>query len=145
MEVRWSRDTAFEAMLAELRQLRTVPGVLGALVATQDGYSLCCDLEQPDADIAAAITAASLGLAGRLSDLTGSGNGLHELQARSDTGYVCLYAIGNHWLLAVITDLTVNLALLKLDARDVIKKLTAVESQVEVSPWADVDSLATRR
>jgi predicted regulator of Ras-like GTPase activity (Roadblock/LC7/MglB family) len=107
----------------ELRRLRAVTGVVGALVASRDGRAVSCDLSEESPGAAAAITASSLGLAARLGELTGSHASLQELQARTTRGYVCLYAIDEDWLLAVLTDLSVNLARLKLDVRDVVRAI----------------------
>lgn len=121
-----SRSYIVEAMGKELRRLRRVTGVTGALVATLDGRSILSDVHESTPGAAAAITASSLGLAGRLSDLTDADASLMELQARTSHGYVCLYAVGAEWLLAILTDLSVNLALLKLDVRDAIEALEAL-------------------
>jgi predicted regulator of Ras-like GTPase activity (Roadblock/LC7/MglB family) len=125
------RDYATEAVGKELRRLRRTTGVTGALLASLDGRAIVSDVYETSPGAAAAITASSLGLAGRLGDLTDRDAALLELQARTTHGYVCVYAVGNDTLLAVLTDLSVNLALLKLDVRDAI---VALESLQEGAP-----------
>ena len=112
-----------ELVQNHIRRLRRTTGVIGALVATLDGRTVASDLYETSPGAAAAITASSLGLGGRLGDLVGHGPGLLELQARTSGGYVCIYAIGDDWLLAVLTDLAVNRALMKLDVRDAVEAL----------------------
>lgn len=105
---------------AQMRVLRSLPGVIGTLVATTDGRDYLNDLSERSPGAAAAITASSLGLASRLGDLTGPDCELQELQVRSATGYVCLYVINADYLLTIVTSHAVNLARLKLEVRDVI-------------------------
>lgn len=125
------RDFTADAIGKELRMLRRITGVQGALLASLDGRAIVSDVYESTPGAAAAITASSLGLAGRLGDLTGPDAALLELQARTTHGYVCLYAVGSDMLLAVQTDLSVNLALLKLDVRDAI---AALENLTESGP-----------
>jgi predicted regulator of Ras-like GTPase activity (Roadblock/LC7/MglB family) len=114
---------SIDSVERELGRLRRVTGVVGALVASTDGRAVSCDLAEQSPGAAAAITASSLGLAARLGELTGAEARLQELQARTTQGYVCLYAIGDDWLLAVLTDLSVNLARLKLDVREIVGEI----------------------
>jgi predicted regulator of Ras-like GTPase activity (Roadblock/LC7/MglB family) len=124
--LRHDAEVPIELVDRELRRLRNVVGVRGALVSTVDGRTVSSDMVEKTPGAAAAITASSLGLARRLSDLTDPESRLEELQARTSHGYVCLYAIGESWLLAVLTDLSVNLARLKLDVRESIVALSAI-------------------
>ena len=112
-----------QIVASQLRIMRRLPGVTGALVATTDGRSYVTDLQETSPGSAAAITASSLGLATRVGELTGEGSELMELQVRSDAGYVCVYVINPGFLLGVVTSHTVNLARLKLDVRDAIAAL----------------------
>lgn len=121
----------------ELRRLRRTSGVTGALLATLDGRAIVSDVHETAPGAAAAITASSLGLAGRLGDLTSPNAALLELQARTTHGYVCVYAVSGDKLLAVLTDLSVNLALLKLDVRDAIAALENLQESAPAvpDPW----------
>jgi predicted regulator of Ras-like GTPase activity (Roadblock/LC7/MglB family) len=130
------RDFTADAIGKELRRLRRTTGVTGALLASLDGRAIVSDVYETTPGAAAAITASSLGLAGRLGDLTDPDAALLELQARTTHGYVCLYAVGGDKLLAVLTDLSVNLALLKLDVRDAISALENLSESAPVTPEA---------
>ncbi|MEZ5412329.1 MAG: roadblock/LC7 domain-containing protein [Acidimicrobiales bacterium] len=112
-----------EYVARQLRALRRLPGVTATLVATTDGRSYFHDFVEVSPGSAAAITASSLALAARLGDLTDPGAALLELQVRTSSGYVCLYAVDSDHLLGVVTAHTVNLARLKLETRDVISAL----------------------
>lgn len=113
----------YEARVAaELRKLRRVAGVTGVLVATVDGRAISHDLVEHSPGAAAAVVASTLALAERLGELTGA-PGLQELQVRTTQGYAVLHAVDDHLVLAVLTNLSVNLARLKLDLRDAINAL----------------------
>jgi predicted regulator of Ras-like GTPase activity (Roadblock/LC7/MglB family) len=116
----------YEARVAvELRKLRKVVGVTGALVATVDGRAISHDLAEHSPGAAAAVVASTLALAERLGELTGA-PGLQELQVRTTQGYAVLNAVDDHVVLAVLTNLSVNLARLKLELRDAIGALARV-------------------
>jgi predicted regulator of Ras-like GTPase activity (Roadblock/LC7/MglB family) len=109
----------------ELRKLRKLAGVTGALVASVDGRAVSHDLVEHSPGAAAAVVASCLALAERLGELTGA-PGLQELQVRTTEGYAVLHAIDGTMVLAVLTNLSVNLARLKLDLRDAIDALAKV-------------------
>lgn len=111
-----------QRVAAELSRLRRLPGVTGALVASVDGRAVCHDLVEHSPGAAAAVVASTLALAERLGELTGAPD-LQELQVRTTEGYALLHAVDNRLVLAVLTNLSVNLARLKLDLRDAIEVL----------------------
>ncbi|WP_371680163.1 roadblock/LC7 domain-containing protein [Streptomyces sp. NBC_01276] len=104
-------------ILAELRRLRArVPQLTGALAASADGLVLAQDSAATEAESVAALTAAALGVAQRLSDCTGQG-GFRELLVRGENGYVATYAAGETAVLTLIAEPRVNVGRLHLEAR----------------------------
>lgn len=101
-----------------------VAGLRGALVASLDGRPVAAVLPDRDVGSTAAIVAASLGLGGRLADLTGEGR-LQEIVVRSASGYVVVYAVEDRGVLTVLTTASANLALLHLRARQACQELAA--------------------
>ncbi|MFF8832640.1 roadblock/LC7 domain-containing protein [Streptomyces sp. NPDC015131] len=111
--------TAAEAeVLGELRRLRArVPQVTGALAASTDGMVLARDTADADAaEGVAALTAAALGVALRLTDATGQG-GFRELLVRGEHGYVATYAAGGSAVLTLLAEPRINVGRLHLEAR----------------------------
>src|ERR671923_2804600 len=75
-------------ILDELRWLRSrVPQLTGALAASVDGLVLAQDTPGVEPEGLAALTAAALGVAVRVTDATGRGD-LRELLVRGANGYV---------------------------------------------------------
>ncbi|CAM5337091.1 hypothetical protein SAVIM338S_01005 [Streptomyces avidinii] len=104
-------------ILAELRRLRSrVPQLTGALAASADGLVLAQDSAAAEAESVAALTAAALGVAQRLSDCTGQG-GFRELLVRGENGYVATYAAGEAAVLTLMAEQRVNVGRLHLEAR----------------------------
>lgn len=104
-------------ILAELRRLRArVPQLTGALAASADGLVLAQDSAATEAETVAALTAAALGVAQRLSDCTGQG-AFRELLVRGEQGYVATYAAGETAVLTLTAEPRVNVGRLHLEAR----------------------------
>ncbi|MFF4580380.1 roadblock/LC7 domain-containing protein [Streptomyces sp. NPDC001389] len=104
-------------ILAELRRLRArVPQLSGALAASVDGLVLAQDSAATEVESLAALTAAALGVAQRLSDCTGQG-GFRELLVRGEHGYIATYAAGEAAVLTLIAEPRVNVGRLHLEAR----------------------------
>ncbi|MFJ8164421.1 roadblock/LC7 domain-containing protein [Streptomyces sp. NPDC096136] len=104
-------------ILAELRRLRArVPQLSGALAASVDGLVLAQDSAATEVESVAALTAAALGVAQRLSDCTGQG-GFRELLVRGEHGYIATYAAGEAAVLTLIAEPRVNVGRLHLEAR----------------------------
>ncbi|MGW0703871.1 roadblock/LC7 domain-containing protein [Streptomyces sp. NPDC002867] len=107
--------TAETEVLGELRRLRArVPQLTGVLAASVDGLVLATDT--PDAEGVAALTAAALGVAVRLTEATGQG-GFKELLVRGEAGYVATYAAGSSAVLTVLAEPRINVGRLHLEAR----------------------------
>jgi predicted regulator of Ras-like GTPase activity (Roadblock/LC7/MglB family) len=109
---------ALEAdVLAELRSLRArVPHLTGGLVASVDGLVVAHDLSGPEPEGVAALTAAALGVAARITEATERG-GFRELLVRGDSGYVAAYAAGGAMALALVAGHDSNVGRLHLEAR----------------------------
>ncbi|MCX4550663.1 roadblock/LC7 domain-containing protein [Streptomyces sp. NBC_01387] len=108
--------SAESEVLEELRRLRArVPLIGGALAATVDGLVLAQDAAA-EAESVAALTAAALGVAQRLTETTGQG-GFRELLVRGENGYVATYAAGPSAVLTLLARPRVNVGRLHLEAR----------------------------
>ncbi|MFI7012086.1 roadblock/LC7 domain-containing protein [Streptomyces sp. NPDC050145] len=104
-------------LLAEIHRLRVhVPQVTGALAASVDGLVLAHDTPGVEAEGVAALTAAALGVALRLTDATGQG-GFRELLVRGESGYVATYAAGDSAVLTLLAGDRVNVGRLHLEGR----------------------------
>ncbi|MFJ8825763.1 roadblock/LC7 domain-containing protein [Streptomyces sp. NPDC102467] len=104
-------------VLGELQRLRVrVPQVTGALAASVDGLVLAQDTPGVEPEGVAALTAAALGVAQRLSDATGQG-GFRELLVRGTDGYVATYAAGETAILTLLAEDRVNVGRLHLEGR----------------------------
>jgi predicted regulator of Ras-like GTPase activity (Roadblock/LC7/MglB family) len=104
-------------ILHELHLLRArMPQLTGALAASVDGLVLAHDTPGVEPDGLAALTAASLGVAVRLTDATGRG-GLRELLVRGERGYVATYAAGRTAVLTLLAQDRVNVGRLHLEGR----------------------------
>ncbi|MGX4691779.1 roadblock/LC7 domain-containing protein [Streptomyces sp. JNUCC 63] len=104
-------------ILDELRRLRArVPQLTGALAASVDGLVLAHDTPGVEPESVAALTAAALGVAVRMADVTGQGD-LRELLVRGAYGYVATYAAGSTAVLTLLAQDRVNVGRLHLEGR----------------------------
>ncbi|MGW2324949.1 roadblock/LC7 domain-containing protein [Streptomyces sp. NPDC001700] len=104
-------------ILDELHRLRSrMPQLTGALAASADGLVLAQDTRGVEPEGVAALTAAALGIALRLTDATGQG-GFRELLIRSDRGYLATYAAGPSAVLTLLAEGQVNVGRLHLEGR----------------------------
>ncbi|MCN9244148.1 roadblock/LC7 domain-containing protein [Streptomyces sp. RY43-2] len=104
-------------ILAELHRLRArIPQLTGALAASVDGLVLAQDTPGIEAEGIAALTAAALGVALRMTDATGRGD-LRELLVRGTDGYVATYAAGRGAVLTLLAQDRVNVGRLHLEGR----------------------------
>ena len=104
-------------ILGELRRLRArVPQLSGALAAGVDGLVLAHDTPGVEPEGVAALTAAALGVAVRLTDTAGRGD-FRELLVRGAYGYVATYAAGGSAVLTVLAQDRVNVGRLHLEGR----------------------------
>ncbi|MET7603070.1 roadblock/LC7 domain-containing protein [Streptomyces avermitilis] len=104
-------------VIDELHRLRArVPQLTGALAASVDGLVLAQDTPGVDPDGLAALTAAALGVALRVTDATGQGD-FRELLVRGLHGYVATYAAGGTAVLTLLAQDRVNVGRLHLEGR----------------------------
>ncbi|MGX2995123.1 roadblock/LC7 domain-containing protein [Streptomyces sp. JNUCC 64] len=104
-------------ILGELERLRArVPQITGALAASADGFVLARDADGVEAEGVAALTAAALGVGGRLTEATGRGP-FQELLVRGTDGYTATYAAGPAAVLTLIAGARVNVGRLHLEGR----------------------------
>jgi len=104
-------------LLAELRALKhRVPHLAGGLVASVDGLLMAHDTHDTEPSGLAALTAAALGVAQRLADVTGQGD-FRESLVRGEHGYVATYAAGTVCVLTVLAHPDVNVGRLHLEGR----------------------------
>lgn len=104
-------------VLDELHRLRArVPQLTGALAASVDGLVIAQDTPGVEPEGLAALTAAALGVAVRLTDATGQGD-LRELLVRGTNGYVATYSAGSSAVLTLLAQDRVNVGRLHLEGR----------------------------
>ncbi|RFU83122.1 diacylglyceryl transferase [Streptomyces triticagri] len=107
--------TAEADVLGELKRLRArVPQLSGGIAASTDGLVIASDTGE--AEGVAALTAAALGVALRLTEATDRGH-FRELLVRGERGYVASYAAGRSAVLTVLADERINVGRLHLEAR----------------------------
>ncbi len=100
--------TGIEAPMRQLIEhvVEQVPGVSGALVSSADGFVLASRLPERDSvdpPAVAAMSAAVLGIADRLVQLTGEQPATLSHQ-RSPDGQVFVFAVGGIAVLTLLTD-----------------------------------------
>ncbi|MET9656269.1 roadblock/LC7 domain-containing protein [Streptomyces sp. NPDC006510] len=104
-------------LLAELQRLRTgVPLLSGALVAGTDGLVLAHDIPGVEPDRVAALTAAALGVAVRMTEATGRG-GFGEILVRGESGCIASYAAGPSAVLTLLAENRIDVGDLHLAGR----------------------------
>ncbi|MGW1544085.1 roadblock/LC7 domain-containing protein [Streptomyces sp. NPDC002309] len=104
-------------ILNELHRLRArVPQLTGALAASVDGLVIAHDTPGVEPEGLAALTAAALGVAVRVTDATGRGE-LREVLVRGMRGYVATYAAGDTAVLTLLAEDRVNVGRLHLEGR----------------------------
>jgi len=99
-----------------------IAGVDGAIVATSDGLLVAHVLAETEQSQTAALISAVVGLARHAVELTGRGE-LREAAIRGSSGHVLVFAVGDTAVLAVMTGAEVNLALVQLRARPMVRRL----------------------
>ncbi|MBB2941977.1 roadblock/LC7 domain-containing protein [Actinoplanes sp. CA-015351] len=129
--------TVDPAVLEELGRLRSrVPELAGSVLATADGLVVAHDSHGLEPDTLAALAAAHLALARRFAHAVNHGE-LRESVVECDGGYITSYTAGPNALLTVVTSGDANLAMVHLEARRCVRRLTkimALESKPQLRP-----------
>ncbi|MEU9277631.1 roadblock/LC7 domain-containing protein [Streptomyces sp. NPDC048342] len=134
-----------EAVLDELRRLRTrMPQLTGALAAGVDGLIVAHDCPGVDPEGLAALTAAELGVAVRVSDATGKGE-LKELLVRGEGGYVATYAAGRSAALTLLAEDRVNVGRLHLEGRRAAARIGELVDAAEAAAQTAAKALRPAR
>jgi uncharacterized protein len=115
-----------DALLALLRALRDrVVGITDTALASRDGLIITSDTADIDPDNLAALAAASLGLAQRMTVEAGKGT-LREATTRGSGGCVAVYAVGTSALLVIVGDEGLDLARLHRESRPTVEAIEVV-------------------
>jgi uncharacterized protein len=117
-----------DALLAGMRELRdNITGIIGTAVASRDGLIVREDTGGANPENLAALSAAWLSIAQRISSEAGQGT-LREATTRSSGGTIAIYAIGSEAVLVVIGDEGLDITRLHRESQatlDAIKALLA--------------------
>ncbi|MFI9045786.1 roadblock/LC7 domain-containing protein [Streptomyces sp. NPDC053427] len=101
----------------ELLALRDqVRHLQGGMVASADGMVIAHDLRDIEPDGLAALTAAAIGVAKRLTEATGQGT-FEESLTRGTGGYIAAYSAGRRAVLTAVAGPDTNVGRLHLQAR----------------------------
>jgi uncharacterized protein len=115
-----------DAMLTEMRALQErVAGITGTAVASRDGLIVQEDTGGVNADNLAALAAAWLSIAQRMSNEVGQGT-LREAMTRSSGGSVAIYAIGSRAVLVLIGDEGLDTARLRRESQATLDAIAAL-------------------
>ncbi len=104
------KPTTVQETLDELT--REIPGALGAILASVDGFTIASSASLPDEPAHAAMLAAANGLAQQLVDM-GGGEQLRQLVVDHDGGLLLMWPIGPKRVVALLTMSTVDQARLR--------------------------------
>jgi uncharacterized protein len=115
-----------DPLLALLRALAgRVAGITDTALAGRDGLIIASHTTGADPDNLAALAAASLGIAQRMSAEVGRG-ALQEVTTRGSGGCVVVYAVGTSTLLAVAGDQGLDVARLHRESRPTVEAIEVV-------------------
>ncbi|MFE1764202.1 roadblock/LC7 domain-containing protein [Streptomyces angustmyceticus] len=110
----------------ELHTLRDqVRHFRGGMVASVDGMVIAHDLPDIEPDGLAALTAAAIGVAKRLTDATGQG-AFEESLTRGTEGYIAAYSAGRRAVLTAVASPDTNVGRLHLQARRAAERIGAL-------------------
>ncbi|MFH8570630.1 roadblock/LC7 domain-containing protein [Streptomyces sp. NPDC017993] len=102
-----------DELLALRDQIRHLQG---GMVASADGMVIAHDLRDVEPDGLAALTAAAIGVAKRLTEATGQGP-FEESLTRGTNGYIAAYSAGRSAVLTAVAGPDTNVGRLHLQAR----------------------------
>jgi hypothetical protein len=99
-----------------------IPGVVGTIVATQDGFVITDTLSGDGAEEVAAMVATTAGVGARMSDTLSAGT-VEETSIVGETGSIFLYRSGDEGVLGVVAEGDVNVGMINLRARKVAREV----------------------
>lgn len=115
-----------DALLAAMRALKDrVAGVTDTVLASRDGLVITSDTAGVDADNLAALAAASLGVAQRMTAEAGQGT-LRQATTNSSGGCVAVYAVGVCGLLVIVGGEGLDGARLDRESRPAIETIERI-------------------
>jgi uncharacterized protein len=115
-----------DALLALLRALTSrVAGITDIALASRDGLIITADATGAEPDNLAALAAAALGIAQRMTADVGHGT-LQEVTTRASRGCVTVYAVGALALLVVVGDKRLDVARLRRESRPTVEAIEVV-------------------
>ncbi|MFF4951983.1 roadblock/LC7 domain-containing protein [Streptomyces chattanoogensis] len=97
----------------------------GGMVASADGMVIAHDLRDIEPDGLAALTAAAIGVAKRLTEATGQG-GFEETLTRGTDGYIAAYSAGSRAVLTAVAGPDTNVGRLHWQARRTAARIGAL-------------------
>jgi len=112
---------------------QNVPGIRGSITATRDGLLVAHDVHDLEPTGIAALVAALHAVAARAS-LSTQGGQLREVVSRGADGYLAVYAAGDAAIVAVLGTNDMNVAMLNLQARKMIDRITEHSAGLVKSP-----------
>jgi len=117
------RKVTEDALLALLRALKDrAAGITDIALVGRDGLIITSDTADVDPDNLAALAAASLGLAQRMSAQVGKGT-LREVTTRGSGGIVVVYPVGTSALLVVVGGQGLDSARLHRESRPTVEAI----------------------
>jgi hypothetical protein len=99
-----------------------IPGVVGTIVATQDGFVITDTLSGDGAEEVAAMVATTAGVSARMSDTLSAGT-VEETSIKGEKGSIFLYRSGEEGVLGVVAEGDVNVGMINLRARKVAREV----------------------
>ncbi len=110
----------------ELESLTRKAGARGALLAGRDGLLVEATMDRQRAEALSALIAVSFGAAAGLGDgIPALGGEPEELMLEADGGTLHVMPSGDERLLALLSNPTVNLGVLRLEMRQAATRLAA--------------------
>jgi uncharacterized protein len=138
---RKTRSGPAERIAATLRNVReNVPGVVGSIAATSDGFLIAQDVPELEPTQIAALVATMQAVALRATLATGCGQ-FREVVTRGTDGYLAIYAAGRTGIVAIVGSSELNVGMLNFQARRSIDDIT--EHAADFEKWASAQRKPT--
>jgi uncharacterized protein len=138
---RKARTGPAERIAATLKRIRdNVPGVVGSIAATSDGFLIAQDVPELEPTQIAALVATMQAVALRATLATGCGQ-FREVVTRGSDGYLAVYAAGRTGIVAIVGASDLNVGMLNFQARKSIEEIT--DQAAEFEKWASAQRKPT--